>query len=323
MRAARLLASLAAIAGLLLTSGAAATCLAQAAAEPAHPADGARILSNADVVQMLRSGFSDRAVIAVVQRSVTRFDLSSASLAELRYAGVSDSVIVAMLDSENAAAVAPATPAPAPTPAAPSPAPAVAPRPATPPRPRPLESVGDEKKDAPRSGAVFGLTLGGHYVRVLDDGRDEDSFEDQDLGDDEPRFGASLGLQVGGHVGRRTVLLADIHAALWPETEKYASGGLFSLGPAVRFSPLPRLSFEAGLSLALAMPDWDDFTNDEPWLGPAGHLGLGVELTSGRSSFALELLARVDLARLSRSDCDSCEAATLGWVTTQLALTWY
>jgi hypothetical protein len=319
MTAARVLSRLAVIAGLLLASGAGSTCLAQPEEDPAGAADGARVLTNADVVQMLKSGLGDDAVIAAIQKARTEFDLGSSSLAELRYAGVSDSVIVAMLASR--AAQPPASPNAAPAPAEPATAPVVAPPPTPPAETRPVERAAAEKAaDRPRGGGVFGLALGGHSVLVLDDdGVDEDGFDD-----DDPRFGASLGLQVGGHVARHTVILADIHAALWPETETYTSGGLFSLGPAVRFSPVRRLSLEGGVSFAVATPDWDNFTNEDPWLGPAGHLGLGMELTSGRSSFALELRARFDLAYLSPPfECDSCDASALGWASAQLAFTWY
>lgn len=319
MRAARVLSRLAVIAGLLLASSAGSTCLAQPAEGPADGADSAGVLANADVVQMLRSGLGDDAVIAAIQKARTQFDLGSSSLAELRYAGVSDRVIVAMLASHTAQPSA--SPKAAPAPATSAPAPVVAPQPAPVAEPRPAgRDAAVRTADRHRGGGVFGLALGGHAVLVLDDdGVDENGFDD-----DDPRFGASIGLQAGGHVGRRTVLLADIHAALWPETEAYASGGLFSLGPAVRLAPVPRLSLEAGVSFAMATPDWDDFVNEDPWLGPAGHLGLGMELTGGRSSFALELRARFDLAYLSPpSECDGCNASALGWASAQLAFTWY
>jgi hypothetical protein len=311
MRAARVLSSLAVSVGLLLASGALSTCLAQAAASPAGPSDSPRVLTNGDVVQMLKSGFSDAAAIAVIQKAKTRFDLSSAALAELRYAGVSDSVIVAMLESGNAPANAPAPkepavpPAPSPVPAA-SPTPAAAPQPATPPAPPPVWTHDGE---TPRGGGVFSLALGGNYA----------FFVDQGFSNDSSRFGGALGLQAGGHVGKHVLILADVHASLWPETDDYQSAALFSLGPALRVSPVPHLSFEIGASFALAVPDWDQ----DPWLGPDGHLGLGIELTSGHSRFALELWGRLDLAYLQKYNCDNCDSVTLGRAITQLAFTWY
>ena len=331
MRAARVHSSLAVISALLLASGAASTCLAQAVAAASGRAHETRVLTNADVVQMLKSGFSDSAVIAVIQKATTQFDLSSASLAELRYAGVSDSVVVAMLESGNrapGAASPPATAAPAPATAAPAPAaptsepgaaPVVTPEPAVPPEPRPLAPPRELSSRA-RRGGIFGLSLGGHYAWVIDEGLGESS------GETENRFGAALGLLAGGHLGRRVALLADLHASLWPETDEFEAAALVSLGPAVRVFPVSHLFLQGGVSFALAVQNNpDDPYGDDPqtWLGPAGHLGVGVELTSGRGRFALELLARLDLAYLSQTDCEGCDAATLGRATGQLAFTWY
>jgi hypothetical protein len=312
MRVARLLPSLALGAGLLLASGAVSTCLAQVAANPPGTPDSSRILTNADIVQMLKAGFSDAATIAVIQKARTRFDLGSAALAELRYAGVSDSVIVAMLESGNAAANAPAPPPPPPpAPAAPEPAAVAAPHATTPPEPPPAR---DDDEASLRDGGVFALALGGNYGFVIDQGFSH-SFSNID-----ERFGGALGLQVGGHVGRHAMVLADLQASLWPETDEHDLASLFSVGPAVSVSPVPHLSFEVGASFALAVPDWDD----DPWLGPAGHFGIGIELTNGHSSFALELRGRVDVAYLLDYGCDhDCDGVTLGRATTQLAFTWY
>jgi hypothetical protein len=295
---------------LLLAGGIATTCWAQSASGGGTgEADGARVLANADVVQMLKAGFSDDAAIAVIQKAKTRFDLSPAALAELRYAGVSNSVIVAMVESAGGVPNAPAPPAPIPAP----PAPVVAPTPQPPPEPPPLEDANreeNENKHDFRRGGVFGLSLGGTYAFATSEGADEM----------DTRFGGSLGLQAGGHAGKRAVILADIFASIWPETDDLYSGGIVSLGPAVRFLPVPRLSVDFGVSFALETVDLED---PDVWLGPAGHLGLGFELTPGRSNFALALQARFDLAYLSRSDCDSCDSVTEGRATTQLAFTWY
>jgi hypothetical protein len=150
MRVVRALESLALVSGLLLASHAATPCLAQTApAEPIGQAEASSVLTNVDVVQMLKSGFADSTVIAVIQKAKTRFDLTSAALAELRYAGVPDSVIVAMVESAGAAPNAPAPPAP-PAPVVAAPPPVVVP---APPPPLFLEVGGRYAKLSPFEGS--------------------------------------------------------------------------------------------------------------------------------------------------------------------------
>lgn len=55
------------------------------------------LLRNADVVQMVRSGQPDAAVIATIRRSKAEFDVSISGLVALKKDGVSDAVIEAVL----------------------------------------------------------------------------------------------------------------------------------------------------------------------------------------------------------------------------------
>ena len=58
---------------------------------------GQQILTNADIVKMMKSGIADETIILVIQKTPNKFDTSSDSLIELRKAGVSDAVIRAVL----------------------------------------------------------------------------------------------------------------------------------------------------------------------------------------------------------------------------------
>ena len=55
------------------------------------------LLRNADVVRMIRSGQSDSAVIDVIRRSKTEFDVTTAGLVSLKREGISDAVIEVVL----------------------------------------------------------------------------------------------------------------------------------------------------------------------------------------------------------------------------------
>ena len=61
-------------------------------------------LTNASVVKLVRAGFSEKTVIAIVRTRPARFDLSPERLVELKKAGVGEKVILAMLarDGEQA-----------------------------------------------------------------------------------------------------------------------------------------------------------------------------------------------------------------------------
>jgi hypothetical protein len=63
-----------------------------------------RALTNADVVKMSQSHFSDATLIAVIQTHKVAFDVSSDGLMALKKAGVSDAVIHAMVDAVAAQA---------------------------------------------------------------------------------------------------------------------------------------------------------------------------------------------------------------------------
>ncbi|HYN84336.1 MAG TPA: hypothetical protein VER32_03725 [Pyrinomonadaceae bacterium] len=54
-------------------------------------------LTNASVVKLVRAGFSEKTVIAIVRSRPARFDLSPDRLIELKKSGVSEKVILAML----------------------------------------------------------------------------------------------------------------------------------------------------------------------------------------------------------------------------------
>jgi hypothetical protein len=56
-----------------------------------------QILTNADIVKMMKSGIADETIILVIQKTPNKFDTSPDALIELRKAGVSDAVIRAVL----------------------------------------------------------------------------------------------------------------------------------------------------------------------------------------------------------------------------------
>jgi hypothetical protein len=55
------------------------------------------ILTNADVINMTKSGMGDKTVVLVIQQSPTKFDTRPEALIELKKAGISDEVVNAML----------------------------------------------------------------------------------------------------------------------------------------------------------------------------------------------------------------------------------
>jgi len=54
-------------------------------------------LTNASVIKLVRGGFSDKAVVAIINSRPTRFDLSTERLIELKKSRVSERVILAMI----------------------------------------------------------------------------------------------------------------------------------------------------------------------------------------------------------------------------------
>jgi hypothetical protein len=65
--------------------------------------DSQRTLTNADVVNMVKSGIGDQTIILTIQKGATKFDTSPNGLIELKKAGVSDAVLDSMLSARPAA----------------------------------------------------------------------------------------------------------------------------------------------------------------------------------------------------------------------------
>jgi len=89
-------------------------CLA-ASARTAHSspdgrAEASKPLTNQDIVQMVRARLADSTILKAIQVSDADFDLSAAALVKLKNAGVSQSVIVAMLSAANSKDAAPPPP---------------------------------------------------------------------------------------------------------------------------------------------------------------------------------------------------------------------
>jgi len=59
--------------------------------------DQPRVLTNADIINMAKSGIGDQIIILSIQRSATKFDTSPDALIQLKTAGVSDAVMGAMM----------------------------------------------------------------------------------------------------------------------------------------------------------------------------------------------------------------------------------
>lgn len=114
---------------------------AAAGQEPAPQAAAA--LTNADVIKMVRAGLGDELIVAAIRSAEGRaFDLGPDALIELKSAGVSQRVLMVMLESGPAAA----------HPAAPPPPPAKR-------RPEPVKP--SPRHEGGRSGTTIGLIAGG------------------------------------------------------------------------------------------------------------------------------------------------------------------
>jgi len=72
-------------------------------------------LTNADVVRMSQSHFSDSTLVAVIQTHKVAFDVSPDALVALKKSGVSDTVVHAMVDAVSAQAATASAPAAQPT----------------------------------------------------------------------------------------------------------------------------------------------------------------------------------------------------------------
>ncbi|MCL4523965.1 MAG: hypothetical protein M1451_08645, partial [Acidobacteria bacterium] len=97
---------------LLVLIGLAAFPTASAAQEPApaNPPPPARaeatppVLTNAEILQMVKSGFAEETILKAIQLSETQFDTSVTALLEMKNAGVSEKVMQAMLHPKAAKA---------------------------------------------------------------------------------------------------------------------------------------------------------------------------------------------------------------------------
>lgn len=62
-----------------------------------YPQETKKLLTNADVVKLLENGFGDEQIIRTIEASSSQFNISADALIELKKAGVSQTVISAML----------------------------------------------------------------------------------------------------------------------------------------------------------------------------------------------------------------------------------
>src|SRR5258708_35111984 len=60
-------------------------------------------LTNASIIKLVRAGFKDKTVIAIIHSRTNRFDLGPDRLIELKHNGVSENVILAMLSQDGSA----------------------------------------------------------------------------------------------------------------------------------------------------------------------------------------------------------------------------
>jgi hypothetical protein len=84
----------------LVTAAAAGPARGQGAAQQAEP------LTNASVVKLVRAGFREKTVIAIIAARPVNFDLTPERLIELKKGGVSERVILAMLARAESADIA-------------------------------------------------------------------------------------------------------------------------------------------------------------------------------------------------------------------------
>ena len=66
-------------------------------AQAQQPQTAQAVLNNAGVVKLVRAGFKEKTVIAIIRTRPTQFDLSPDRLIELKKSGVSEEIIIAML----------------------------------------------------------------------------------------------------------------------------------------------------------------------------------------------------------------------------------
>lgn len=82
----------------------AAICLAGSIASYAQRAETP--LTNASIVKLVRAGFKEKTVIAIIQNRPNRFNLDPDRLIELKRNGVSDNIVLAMLAQDESFIVA-------------------------------------------------------------------------------------------------------------------------------------------------------------------------------------------------------------------------
>lgn len=86
---------------LTLTTG--STLRAQRPAQKSEAVSSDKIsLTNADVLEMIKAGLSTEIIVAKIRTSPAKFDTSPATLTDLKAAGVSDQVLMAMVHSTAA-----------------------------------------------------------------------------------------------------------------------------------------------------------------------------------------------------------------------------
>ena len=58
-------------------------------------------LTNASIVKFVRAGFKEKTIISIIDSSVTRFDLAPDRMIELKHSGVSEKIILEMLNHQQ------------------------------------------------------------------------------------------------------------------------------------------------------------------------------------------------------------------------------
>jgi hypothetical protein len=82
--------------GVLKLAIAAVMCFSAASYAPAQQAEAP--LTNAAVVKLVRAGFKEKTVIAIIHSRPNHFNLDPDKLIELKHSGVSENIILAMLE---------------------------------------------------------------------------------------------------------------------------------------------------------------------------------------------------------------------------------
>src|ERR687885_414810 len=63
-------------------------------------------LTNASIIKLVRAGFKEKTVIAIIRTRPAQFDLAPDQLIELKRSGVNENIILAMLARDGAAFMA-------------------------------------------------------------------------------------------------------------------------------------------------------------------------------------------------------------------------